>query len=211
MPRQVGSAVTSPTPLQRHLAVEHHDQPNALDAFILARRAFQAGQRVDMNGLAGQLGINRVTLYRWVGSRDQLLTEVLWSLTQRTIERAMQGSAACADGATSKLATVLTYYNAAVMTHTGMSRFIAEEGDFALRLLTVQSGFQHRLVTFIADLIDTEAAAGRLATVFPSEDLAFVLVRVIESYVYRKVITGEESDPGQAGRILAALLPARQV
>lgn len=211
MPREAGSDVTSPTPLQRHLAGERNDHPNPLDAFTLARKAFQAGQRVDMNGLAGQLGINRVTLYRWVGSRDQLLTEVLWSLTQRTIERAMQGTTASADGATSKLATVLTYYNGAVMTHTGMSRFLAEEGDFALRLLTVQSGFQLRLVTFIADLIDTEAAAGRLATVFPSEDLAFVLVRVIESYVYRKVITGEESDPGQAGRILAALLPARPV
>jgi AcrR family transcriptional regulator len=211
MPREAGSDVTSPTPLQRHLAGERNDHPNPLDAFTLARKAFQAGQRVDMNGLAGQLGINRVTLYRWVGSRDQLLTEVLWSLTQRTIERAMQGTTASADGATSKLATVLTYYNGAVMTHTGMSRFLAEEGDFALRLLTVQSGFQLRLVTFIADLIDTEAAAGRLATAFPSEDLAFVLVRVIESYVYRKVITGEESDPGQAGRILAALLPARPV
>ena len=39
-----------------------------------------------MSALARELGVNRVTLYRWVGSREQLLVEVIWSLAERTLE-----------------------------------------------------------------------------------------------------------------------------
>ena len=28
-----------------------------------------------------------MTLYRWVGSREQLLVEVIWSLAERTLEK----------------------------------------------------------------------------------------------------------------------------
>ena len=60
-------------------------RPVALDAFRLARRTFQAGDRVDMQTLARTLHVDRVTVYRWVGSREQLLTEILWSLIEPTI------------------------------------------------------------------------------------------------------------------------------
>jgi len=60
-------------------------RPTPLDAFRLARRALLDGQRVDMQALSAQLGVNRVTLYRWVGPREQLLVEVLWSMTERAI------------------------------------------------------------------------------------------------------------------------------
>jgi hypothetical protein len=38
-----------------------------------------------MTSLAAELGVNRVTLYRWVGSRDVLMVEVLWSLAASTL------------------------------------------------------------------------------------------------------------------------------
>ena len=55
------------------------------DALRLARRKFLAAQRIDMTALASELGVNRVTLYRWVGSRDALMVEVLWSLAAPTL------------------------------------------------------------------------------------------------------------------------------
>ncbi len=58
-------------------------RPTPLDAFRLARRKFLAAERIDMSALAEELGVNRVTLYRWVGSREQLLVEVIWSLGSR--------------------------------------------------------------------------------------------------------------------------------
>ena len=73
------------TPLQSQLAGTATVRPAALDAFRLARRTFLAGERVDMPALARVLNVDRATVYRWVGSRDQLLTEILWSLIDPTI------------------------------------------------------------------------------------------------------------------------------
>jgi hypothetical protein len=96
----------------------------------------------------------------------------------------------------------------AVIANPGMQRFIDREGDLALRLLTTKaSGFEARLVAVIADLVRQEAEAGRLTAVIPAEDLPYVLVRIMESYVYLGLITGEHPDPDRAARIVNALLP----
>jgi hypothetical protein len=52
-----------------------------------ARRAFLAGERVDMGAIGQELGVSRVTLYRWVGNRGQLLGEVLAALAIQTARR----------------------------------------------------------------------------------------------------------------------------
>lgn len=194
------------TPLERQLAGTTADRRTALDAFLVARRAFQSGRRLDMQALAAELGVNRATLYRWVGSRELLLCEVIWSLTRRTIERRLARPGR-EEG--SRLALVLAGFVRDVLAHPGMSRFLAEEGEFAMRLLTMQSGgYQQRLIALIHDLVVEDTAAGRLASPVPADDLAYTVVRVVESYVYRTVITGEEPDAERAGRVLQALLPA---
>ncbi len=187
------------TPLQRRLAGFSTERPTELDAFVLARRTFQAGQRLDMQALAAELGVNRATLYRWVGSRELLLREVIWSLTSRTLARPPGGAA---------LAETLTHFVRDVLAHPGMRRFLAEEGEFALRLLTLRAGgYQQRLVALVHEMIDADTAAGRLHSPIPVDDLAYTVVRVVESYAYLEVITGEEPDSDRAGRVLQALLP----
>jgi hypothetical protein len=79
--RQLDSRLT-PATLRRE-----GSRSNALDALRLARRRFLRGQRVDMGAIALELGVNRVTLYRWVGSRERLLVEVVWSLADTTLQR----------------------------------------------------------------------------------------------------------------------------
>src|SRR3954463_9953276 len=59
-----------------------------LDALRLARRMWLADQRIDMGALATELRISRATLYNWVGDRDRLIAEVLWSMTADLIARA---------------------------------------------------------------------------------------------------------------------------
>ncbi|WP_433502349.1 QsdR family transcriptional regulator [Pseudonocardia halophobica] len=194
------------TPLQRSLA-GYAARPGALDAFLLARRRFQAGERIDMQALAAELGVNRATLYRWVGSRELLLCEVVWSLTERTLRREPP-AADGADGSGSCLAAVLSRFVTDTLAHRGMRRFLEEEGECALRLLTLSSGgFQPRLVGLVRELAAAETAAVRLASPIPLDDLAYTLVRVIESYVYLRTITGEEPDGTRAARVLQALLP----
>src|ERR687888_2348127 len=59
----------------------------ALHAFEVARRWFLEGRRVDMLELAAELDVSRATLFRWVGNRDLLLGEILWSLAEPVFDR----------------------------------------------------------------------------------------------------------------------------
>jgi AcrR family transcriptional regulator len=231
------------TPLQRQLAGTATARPTALDAFRLARRSFLAGDRVDMQALARALNVDRATLYRWVGSREQLLSEILWSLIDPTIEKlrkahcqpaapgqsaaapgqsaaapgqsaAAPGQSAAAPGQSaaapgqSAAAAVITGTVRAVIANPGMQRFLDREGDLALRLLTTKaSGFEARLIALIADLVSEETSAGRLTGAIPLDDLPYVLVRIMESYIYLGLITGEHPDPDRAARVINALLP----
>ena len=43
----------------------------------VARREFGEGRRVDVRAIAAELGLARATLYRWFGSRDGLLGEMI--------------------------------------------------------------------------------------------------------------------------------------
>jgi AcrR family transcriptional regulator len=198
------------TPLQRQLVGARAARPTALDAFRQARRTFLAGDRVDMHALARTLNVDRATLYRWVGSREKLLTEILWSLISRTIDtlRATHCAPSTADSGQSPASVVVTGAVRAVIANLGMQRFIEREGDLALRLLTTKAtGFEARLVALIGRLVDEEAAAERLDTAIPADDLPYVVVRIMESYIYVALITGEHPDPDRASRVISALLP----
>jgi hypothetical protein len=105
-------------------------------------------------------------------------------------------------------AAVITGTVRAVIANTGMQRFLDREGDLALRLLTTKaSGFETRLIALIGDLVSDEASAGRLTAAVPMDDLPYVLVRIMESYICLGLITGEHPDPDRAARVINALLP----
>jgi AcrR family transcriptional regulator len=193
------------TRLQRELAEGPRDRrPTPLDAFKLARRRFQAAERVDMSALADELQINRVTLYRWVGSREQLLVEVLWSLTTRNLELVRSE---VHDTGAERVVQVVTRWLENVIDNRGMQRLLSEEGELALRLLTLRdSGFQPRLIAAIEELLREEADAGRLDVPADLHDVAYVIVRLVESFTHVELILGERPDARRAEPILRMLL-----
>ena len=193
------------TRLQRALASDGEPRrPTPLDAFLLARRKFQDAERIDMSGLAEELGVNRVTLYRWVGSREQLLVEVVWSLGSRTLQEVDRGVRA--KGA-ERIVRVVTRFLEAVIANPGMRRWLAEEGELAMRLLTRHdTDFQPRLIDAIHALLTEETRAGRLDLPVDLREVAYVIVRLIESYTYLDLITGEEPDARRAEPVLRLLL-----
>lgn len=193
------------TRLQRALASDGEPRrPTPLDAFLLARRKFQDAERIDMSGLAEELGVNRVTLYRWVGSREQLLVEVVWSLGSRTLQEVDRGVRA--KGA-ERIVRVVTRFLEAVIANPGMRRWLAEEGELAMRLLTRHdTDFQPRLIEAIHALLTEETRAGRLDLPVDLREVAYVIVRLIESYTYLDLITGEEPDARRAEPVLRLLL-----
>jgi AcrR family transcriptional regulator len=179
-------------------------RPTALDAFRLARRKFLAAERIDMSGLAREVGVNRVTLYRWVGSRDQLLVEVIWSLGGRTLEKVEED---VSDTGAERIVQVVTGFLEAVISNAGMQRWLAEEGEQAMRLLTRHdTDFQPRLIAAVEELLSEEAEADRLRLPVDLHEVAYVIVRLIESYTYLDLITGEQPDARRAEPILRMLL-----
>ena len=157
-----------------------------------------------MSALAAELGVSRVTLYRWVGSRDRLLVEIIWSLARRTLDTI---EAEADDAGPERIVRVVTRFLEDVIANQGMRRWLAEEGESAMRLLTRgESGFQPRLIDAMHDLLQVEADAGALDLPADLREVAYVIVRLIESYTYLDLITGEEPDAQRAEPILRLLL-----
>ena len=177
-----------------------HTRPTTSDAVRLGRRRFLSGERIDMSALADELGVNRVTLYRWFGSRDAYLVEVIWSLAQQTLERADEHTTGA--GAR-KVGAIVVRFLDDVITNPGMQRWLGEEGEHAMRLLSRhETDFQPRLIAAIEGLLRREA----LDLPVDLRELAYVIVRLIESYTYLDLITGERPDARRAEPILRMLL-----
>jgi AcrR family transcriptional regulator len=195
----------STTRLQRELAEgAGPNRPTPLDAFKLARRRFRAAERVDMSALADELQINRVTLYRWVGSREQLLVEILWSLTLGNLASVR---AEVRETGSERVVQVVLRFLENVIDNPGMRRLLSEEGELAMRLLTLRdAGFQPRLIGAFEELLREDADAGRLDLPADLHDVAYVIVRLIESYTHVELILGERPDARRAEPILRMLL-----
>lgn len=83
-PPNVSIGMQVPTALFETLhSIGRPRRPELLRAFRAARRVVIAGERLDMGKLAARLGVDRTTLFRWVGNRDQLMAEVTWDVTEQ--------------------------------------------------------------------------------------------------------------------------------
>jgi hypothetical protein len=175
-----------------------------VEAFRVARRTFVAGHRVELADVAATVGVNRVTLHRWLGNRTTILTEVVWSLTEPTLalcDRQARGRGGA------RVASAMAEFTRLTVEHPGMRSFLEREHETALRILTRRDhDFQHRLISAVHGLLLREREAGHLAGDYPLEDLAFLVVRVVESFVYVERIAGEQPDPERAARALRFLL-----
>ncbi|MEW2505678.1 MULTISPECIES: QsdR family transcriptional regulator [unclassified Amycolatopsis] len=155
-----------------------------------------------MRELATELGVSRATLHRWLGSRDHLLGEILWSETSLVFDNVSftgRGAAGVADA----IGAFVSLVNGSVAFRT----FLQREPERALRLLTTKASVvQSRTIAQLTDLLTTEITAGRLASPLPAPDLAYVLVRLGESFIYTDIITGEEPDAAKAHIAISLLL-----
>jgi hypothetical protein len=139
-----------------------------------------------------------------VGSREQLLVEVVWSLASRTLEKVVKRVRA---RGSERIVRVVTRFLEDVISNAGMRRWLAEEGELAMRLLTRHdTEFQPRLIDAIQDLLQEETDADRLDLPVDLHEVAYVIVRLIESYTYLDLITGEEPDARRAEPVLRLLL-----
>ncbi|MET7397064.1 QsdR family transcriptional regulator [Dactylosporangium sp. NPDC005572] len=191
------------TPLQIQLATADR-RPTPLDAFRLARADFLTGRRLDIQSLATRLGVNRVTLYRWVGTREQLLVEVVWALSKQTLDAEW---ARLQPRPGPRVPELVGRFLHACWGQPGARRYLEQENELMMRLLTLTShGFQPRLVALLREKLADDIATGRISSPLPLDELAYATLRIAESFHYRPTITGEPADPDGATRVLSALL-----
>nr|CEL21484.1 Transcriptional regulator, TetR family [Kibdelosporangium sp. MJ126-NF4]CTQ95949.1 Transcriptional regulator, TetR family [Kibdelosporangium sp. MJ126-NF4] len=199
-------SATSGTPLTRALRGPSPAPRTApIDAFRLARKWFLTGRRVDMQQLAAELGVSRATLYRWCGSRELLIGEVIWSIN----EHALNETRARSRGSGRVLITrVLERSLARIRSFEALQQFVAEDAEYALRIITSkQSVMQARLIEWIADFLRDEL---ELRDDIDIADLAYVIVRVCESFVWSDMITGAPPATDKAVKIVDLLIAAAE-
>ncbi|MBP2319928.1 AcrR family transcriptional regulator [Kibdelosporangium banguiense] len=197
----------STTPLTRALRGPSPAPRSApIDAFRMARKWFLDGKRVDMQQLAAELGVSRATLYRWCGSRELLIGEVIWSINERSL-----GETRAKTRGTGRVLFTRTLQRslAQIRDFPALRQFVAEDAEYALRIITSkQSVVQARLIEWTADFLRTEVG---LRPDIDVTDLAYVIVRVCESFVWSDMITGAPPETDKAVKIVDMLISAAEI
>jgi AcrR family transcriptional regulator len=196
-----------PTGLERALAGDGAaPRPTPLDALRLARRRWFAGERLEMGALARELGISRATLYTWVGSKQRLIGEVIWSFAEDGLRQATD--AARGEGA-EYVVDVVERFATLNASFEPLRRFIEQDPELALRILTSKKGpVQDRMIAAARELLAAQVEAGKLTLPLDIDTLAYLLIRVNESFIYSDVIAGSEPDVGKAVAAVRLLLRA---
>jgi AcrR family transcriptional regulator len=161
------------------------------------------GERVDVRAVAAELGLGRTTIYRWFGSRDGLLGEVL----VRAAEPVMDGARARAKGTgATRLLDMFDRINRDLAAAPALRTFLEQERD-ALRILVSGSGIvQPRMVAKITGFIDEEVRAGTYEPAVEPETLAYAIVRLAEAFLYNDTVTGIRGDVERLRKVEAVLL-----
>lgn len=185
------------TPLARMVTASAGGEPRVrrratvLDAFELARTKWAAGERLDIGKLADELGVGRATLFRWVGTRDQLYGEVISAAFTQSIEWAARR----ATGRGAVFLTEVTQNLLTVLSKSPLREFVSQDPELALRIvMSSQSPVEGRVIAAVRALIAREAEAGHLSLTIDLDSLAYVIVRIAESFLYRDQLTGERPD-----------------
>lgn len=199
---------TRSTPLARMLrGGSSAKRVTALDAFELARAKWLAGERLDIGKLADELGVGRATVFRWVGTREQLYGEVISAAFAQSIESARRKSR----GNGAVFLTQVTHH---LLTSLAASKplrtFVEQDPELALRIvMSSSSPVERRVITAVRDLIDGEVTTGHLQPQLDVGSLAYVIVRIAESFLYRDALTGEAPDIDTATKAIGVLFAAQ--
>jgi AcrR family transcriptional regulator len=174
------------------------------DVLSLVMHRYLRGRRVDVQAISSELGIGRTTIYRWFGSRDELIGEVIVQAAVPVLADARRASRGV--GAEVLLDT-LDRFNHALASSTALRQFVNREREAALRVITSSTGNVHpRIVEMIRTLIADEVSAGRYLPPVDPGLLAYALVRLAEAFFYNDQGAGFRGDVERLREVEAAML-----
>jgi AcrR family transcriptional regulator len=160
------------------------------------------GRRVDVQAIAAELGLGRTTIYRWFGSRDELIGEVVFRAAEPLIDVARAGARGRGGAA---LLDTFDRLNRSFAEAPALSQFVEQEREVALRIITSSAGnFQPRMVARIATLIENEVRSGAYDPPVEPATLAYAIVRLAEAFLFNDA--GMRSDVDRLRDVEAAIL-----
>jgi AcrR family transcriptional regulator len=173
------------------------------DVLALVTELYLDGQRVDVTVVAARLGLGRATIYRWFGSREALLGEVIARqlellVARKRAEVRRRGAAG--------LLEVLDRVNR-TLTRSRAVRGLLESERTAMRIFTSSAGVvEPRAVACIQALIEEEMAAGDYEPPADPATLAYALVHLRHAFLWNDATNGVRGDYERLHDVSAALL-----
>jgi AcrR family transcriptional regulator len=162
------------------------------------------GERVDVQAIAAELGLGRATIYRWFGSREKLLGEVIIRATEPVLAKARSGLTG--KGGPGLLDT-FDRFNRALADAPALRAFVEQERDASLRIIASGGGVvQPRIVELIAALIIEEAEAGTYEPPVEPSVLGFAIVKLAQAFLFNDAVVGIRGDVDRLREVEAALL-----
>jgi AcrR family transcriptional regulator len=162
------------------------------------------GNRVDVQAIAGELGLGRATIYRWFGDRDRLLGEVIIRATEPVLAECRKGLAG--KGGPGLLET-FDRFNRALADAPALRSFVEQEREAALRLIASGAGIvQPRMVELITALIAEEVDRGRYEPPVEPSVLGYAIVKLAQAFLFNDAVVGIRGDVDRLREVEAALL-----
>jgi AcrR family transcriptional regulator len=176
------------------------------DVLAAATSRYLRGKRVDVLSISAELGLGRTTIYRWFGTREELIGEILPRVTKPLLDEAR--AAARGRGA-DKLVDTFDRFNRSLVAAPALRQFVERERDAAVRIITSGTGnVQRRNVEMITEVIEAEVRAGAYEPPVEPATLGYAIVRLAEAFIFNESATGMGDSVDRLREVEAALLGA---
>ncbi len=167
-------------------------------------RRYLRGRRIDVQAIAAELGLGRPTIYRWFGTREELIGEILARAAEPLLVEARRAAGGRGAGA---LLDTFDRFNRSLVEAPALRTLVETEREAALRIITSGAGIvQPRIVEMIADLIEREIEAGAFAAPVEPSTLAYAIVKLAEAFLFNDAIAGMRGEVERLREVEAALL-----
>src|SRR5437899_6978327 len=177
------------------------------DVLALAMHRYLRGRRVDVQAIASELGLGRTTIYRWFGSRDELIGEVIARAAEPLLREARRGARGKGGKA---LLDTFDRFNRQLADAPALRQFVENERDAALRVITSGAGtVQPRIVAMITELIAEEVPRGAYEPPVDPSTLGFAIVRLADAILFKGAVAGMRSHCDRLVEVEGALLGVR--
>jgi AcrR family transcriptional regulator len=148
---------------------------------------------LEMRALARELGIGRATLYRWNRGREELLSEVLVSLSEGNMRRA-ESEVDTPPGAL-RVCHVHDLHIRLISGSGSLRTFVHNEPQVASRLLLDVNGSVHLAATrILADFLRRQQEQSTWRPPLDTETFAHVVARISETYIYADLIARAQPE-----------------